>query len=180
MSSNRRHHGETVGVMPRARKDGLVIEELADETLVYDLERDRAHCLNPTAAKVWRLCDGKTTVTEMVARLGRHGDLPVNEDVAWLALDRLARARLLRDRLARPAKARRWSRREVMRSLGAGGAVLVPLVTSIVAPTAAQAATGCKEIVCEAQIPPLCGPCLNLLCTDKPGNHCNGNPCSCN
>jgi hypothetical protein len=31
---------------PLARKEGLVIQELPDEVLVYDLDRDRAHCLN--------------------------------------------------------------------------------------------------------------------------------------
>jgi hypothetical protein len=31
---------------PTARKDQLIVKELDDETLVYDLERDEAHCLN--------------------------------------------------------------------------------------------------------------------------------------
>ncbi len=172
MSSNRWHHEGPSLWIPGARKDGLVIEELADETLVYDLERNRAHCLNRTAAKVWRLCDGKTTVTEMVARLRRHGDLPVNEDVVWVALDRLSRAHLLRDRLARPVKARRRSRRDVLRSLGAAGAVLVPLVTSIIAPRAAQAATICTVAQCEANpLDPNCSGCLNRLC-DNLVDHC--------
>jgi hypothetical protein len=29
---------------PIARKQGLVIQELPDEVLVYDLDRDRANC----------------------------------------------------------------------------------------------------------------------------------------
>ena len=39
---------------PRARTEGLVVTELPDELLVYDLERHRAHCLNPTAALVFK------------------------------------------------------------------------------------------------------------------------------
>ena len=31
--------------LPQARTDNLVIRELDDETLVYDMERDEAHCL---------------------------------------------------------------------------------------------------------------------------------------
>ena len=52
---------------PLARREGLVIRELADEVLVYDLDRDRAHCLNQTAAFIWQCCDGRTS-TETVRR----------------------------------------------------------------------------------------------------------------
>ena len=43
----------TRALMPRARQDELVVEELQDETLVYDLKRHKARCLNRTAALVW-------------------------------------------------------------------------------------------------------------------------------
>ncbi len=33
---------------PSARRKDLIIEELPDEVLVYDLNTDRAHCLNKT------------------------------------------------------------------------------------------------------------------------------------
>ena len=45
------------------------VERLAGETLVYDLRRHRAHCLNPAATLVWRCCDGRTTVASAAARL---------------------------------------------------------------------------------------------------------------
>ena len=41
---------ETELMLPEARQDGLVIEELLEEILVYDLKRHRAYCLNRTAA----------------------------------------------------------------------------------------------------------------------------------
>jgi hypothetical protein len=40
--------------LPRVRKKNLIIDELADEVLVYDLDRHKAHCLNRTAALVWK------------------------------------------------------------------------------------------------------------------------------
>jgi hypothetical protein len=43
---------------PEARKDGLVIQDLPEEILVYDLNTNKAHCLNQTAAYVWQACDG--------------------------------------------------------------------------------------------------------------------------
>jgi len=56
---------------PRARKDDLLIQDLPEETLVYDVVRHRAHCLNRTAALVWRHCDGKTSV-EKLARVSYY------------------------------------------------------------------------------------------------------------
>ena len=36
-------------------------EQLGDEASVYDWARAQVHALNPTAARVWRLCDGATS-----------------------------------------------------------------------------------------------------------------------
>jgi hypothetical protein len=33
-------------------------EQLGDEASVYDWARAQVHALNPTAARVWRQCDG--------------------------------------------------------------------------------------------------------------------------
>ena len=45
---------KSTALLPRAHTDGLVIKELPNETLVYDLKTDEAHCLNQTAALVWK------------------------------------------------------------------------------------------------------------------------------
>ncbi len=50
---------------PEARKDGLVIQDLPEEILVYDLNTNKAHCLNQTAAYVWQVCDGNNSVTDI-------------------------------------------------------------------------------------------------------------------
>ena len=55
--------------IPQARDEGLVIQELPDEVLVYDLDRHRSHCLNHTASAVWRLCDGQKSVSEIAQKL---------------------------------------------------------------------------------------------------------------
>ena len=54
--------GENMGISqqrPVARQEGLVIQEMPDEVLVFDLKTNKAHCLNETAAFVWKACDGK-------------------------------------------------------------------------------------------------------------------------
>ena len=42
--------------LPAAREARLLVRELAEEVLVYDEEGHRAHCLNRTAALVWKSC----------------------------------------------------------------------------------------------------------------------------
>jgi hypothetical protein len=126
---------------PLARREGLVIRELADEVLVYDLDRDRAHCLNQTAAFVWQRCDGRTSTSEIARALGKGASAPVDEKLVWIALDQLAENDLLKRRLVTPPSLPGINRRQMVRTLGLAAVVAVPLVTSIVAPTAVQAAT---------------------------------------
>ncbi len=150
----------TRALMPRARQDELVVEELPDETLVYDLKRHKARCLNRTAALVWRRCDGQTTVAEMAALLENELKIPADESVVWMALDRLGKAHLLREQVTLPADRAQYSRREVLRTLRrvAGIALLLPVIESIVAPRAASATTHCVTVAfCETVlVPPQC------------------------
>jgi len=125
---------------PIARKQGLVIQELPDEVLVYDLDRDRAHCLNQTAAFVWQRCNGRNTTAQIANRLGQEFDCTVDEKVIWLALDQLGRNHLL-DRQPIPPALMGMNRRAMVKALGLAAVIAVPVVTSIVAPTPAQAAT---------------------------------------
>lgn len=128
---------------PKARATGLVVRELPEEVLVYDLERHRAVCLNRTAAFVWKRCDGRTSVRALGRMLAEELRVSMREELVWLALEQLGRDRLLEERIERPAGLPRMSRRELMRGLGIAAAASLPLVTSILAPTSAQAVS-CK------------------------------------
>jgi hypothetical protein len=158
---------------PRAREDRLVVQELPEEMLVYDLDRHKAHCLNRTAALVWRHCDGQTTVAELATLLRKELKVPVDEAVVWLALERLGRAHLLQERVKPAPGAARLSRREVMQKLALVGglSLLVPVVSSIVAPTAAQAASCVASNGCLGK--PNGTPCGPPQCT----NSCQGGIC---
>ena len=130
--------------LPRARTDGLVVKELADEVLVYDLKRDKAHCLNLAAAAVWKQCDGHSTAAQIARRVAQVANLRhLDEQVVWLALEQLSRDHLLTERVSWPAARPHMSRREVLRRVGLGAAIALPIVVSITAPTPAQAGT-CK------------------------------------
>jgi hypothetical protein len=151
---------------PVAKKKGLVVQALEDETVVYDKERDRVHCLNPTAAFVFRHCDGRTSPRSLARRLRERFGLPADERVVAYALDQLDCARLLEQGGDAPAP--QLSRRELARRLGLIGALaLVPAVTSIVAPTPAAAAS------CRPR-----GGCCNTQADCCPGLNCIG-PRSC-
>jgi hypothetical protein len=127
--------------LPRARKNQLVIKEVAGEILIYDRESDRAHCLNATATRVWARCDGQTTVTEMARLLEDEMKGPDADEFVWFALEQLRKSHLLEEPWAMPAQVEQMSRRVMVRRLGIAAAVTVPLVTSIIAPTAVAAAS---------------------------------------
>ena len=151
---------------PRARKEGLVVVELPDEVLVYDAERDKAHCLNQTAALVWKYCDGRTTTASMVRQMKR--DLNTNgvdERIVTLALAQLSKDHLLERDLIIPSQLGGMTRRQMVRALGVATVVAIPLVTTIVAPTPVQA------VSCVAPGDPCVASaqCCNGLCNPGPG-----------
>lgn len=127
--------------LPKARKSQLITKELAGEMLVYDLNTNKAHCLNPAAARVWAYCDGTTTVAEMARRLADEMQTPVADEVVWLALEQLRKSNLLEEAYVRPPQIGHLSRRALVKRLGVAAAVTVPFIRSVTAPTAAQAAT---------------------------------------
>jgi hypothetical protein len=154
--------------VPEARDERLVVQELPDELLVYDLDRHRAHSLNRTAAFVWRHCDGRRSVADMTALLQRELDLPPDEEVVWLALQRLQRVHLLQERITRPAAPMSTSRRELVKRLAMAGGLA--LVTSIVAPGAAEAATLVSAggpCVCDANC--RTNHCCSIIGSTSPG-----------
>lgn len=157
---------ENEQVVPRARKADLVVKDLKDEVLVYDLKRDKAHSLNQSAAFVWKKCNGRRTVAEVAQALGKEFKVPANEQTVWLALEQLSKFYLLEEKVARPAGIPRISRRDMMR-IGAAAAFALPVIVSIVAPTAANAQTAINPSVCNARSQPNCG---GTPCTGGSGN----------
>jgi hypothetical protein len=127
-------------ILPAARTEDLIVQEMADEVLVYDQRRHQAHCLNETAARVWRGLDGQSTARQVAARLSRQQGVEVSAAVVELAVDQLRRSGLLSGPLAENTTGD-VSRRAMLKRVGVGAAVALPVVASIVAPRAAQAAT---------------------------------------
>ena len=124
---------------PKARDDeAIVAQGVLDEYVVYDLDRYKAHSLNPTAATVWQWCNGQTDADVLAERLAEHLDLTPEqaEPLLWLALDRLEGKKLLASKVDRPPAYTNITRRQVLSSVAVS---LLPVVASLVVPEAAQA-----------------------------------------
>jgi len=156
--------------LPRARKDCLS-RELDDEVVIYDPQRHEGHCLNATAAAVWKLCDGKNSASQIALIVSRQFSAQVDESVVQLALEYLTDAHLLVEQKTSVGSP---SRRVALRRVGMAAAFALPLITSIVAPTPAHAATCLPGgALCSSGAQCCSGICLLGKCllgaTSKPG-----------
>ncbi len=79
---------------PKA-KTNLLVEPLPEETLVYDLDRHRAHCLDPMAALLLAEADGEKDIVALVEVLRTEFGESASEEAIRVGLDRLRRSRLL-------------------------------------------------------------------------------------
>ena len=142
-------------MIPVARTEKLLIQEVDNELIVYDEEQDTAHCLNPMAARVWHYCDGQNTVEDIAKLLEKELDIPAEEDVdmrglVWLTLEELERFNLIKEYLPQLTSASSISRRKAIKKASLVGAFaigsLFPVVKSIVAPTPAMAASPTPQV----------------------------------
>jgi hypothetical protein len=128
---------------PKSRKDNLVVQELDGEVLIYDLNKNKAVCLNQTSALVWQACDGSRTIADISDAVGKQLNSQVNEDIIWLALDQLSKENLVEKQTESGNKFKGLSRREVIKKAALGTVIALPIVTSLVAPLAVHANSSC-------------------------------------
>ncbi len=131
-----------MSVLPRARQESLIVRDLTDEVVIYDLQNNQAHCLNQPSAIVWKNCDGRTTIASARRILERELKTNVSDEVVWLALDQLKKFDLLAEDFNRPQGTDRVHRRTVLRHLGIA-ALAIPAIITLTAPTA-QAQGSCR------------------------------------
>ncbi len=128
-------------INPKAREENLVVQELPEEILVYDLKTEQAHCLNKTAAFVWKHCDGKTPVTDIAKLLEGIFGNPVEDDFVRLAINLLDEKNLLNEKTS--SRFNLPNRREIIRKIGLASVVALPVVASLAAPIGALANANC-------------------------------------
>lgn len=127
--------------LPVARKQGLVVQEMPEEVLIYDLDTNKAHCLNNTAAFVWKSCDGNNSISDIAKMFETEVGKNVPEDLIWLALEQLNDKNLLHGESAVLSKGN--TRREVIKKIGLTSMIALPIVASLAAPTSVMATASC-------------------------------------
>lgn len=118
--------------LPQIKNDNFLEQSLEKELLIYDLNINKAFCLNETAAKVYHACDGTKDIQTMSAELS----LPA--EVIKLALDDFDRRNLLVDSFEINT-----SRRELIRKAGFASVFALPVISALVAPKAIYASSNC-------------------------------------
>jgi hypothetical protein len=146
---------------PRARDEGLLIEHVNDETVVFDTETREAHCLSPLAAVVFAHSNGRTSPEGLAAFATERLGQPVDVDGVEEALAQLDERKLLEPS---PGITRRHM---IGKSAAVGGLVLTaPLITSVVPPASAAASSA----TCGGPFPlptVLCCPCQTCSGANK-------------
>jgi hypothetical protein len=143
--------------MPMRRRDGVVHEELGHETVVFDERTHKAHVLTAVASFVWLRCDGRPA-NEVIESL--EGELGIEADEIMLGeiISKLGEADLMqKETLAAIPR----------RALFATALPLaLPLVRSVLAPTAALQAASCATLLKPCSSKPCCLglPCILGVC----------------
>ena len=145
------------GFVPRRRPNGLLVEQLEGEVLLYVEPTHRAFCLNPAAARIWESIDGARDVAA-IAR-----DASLDSELVGSTLREMGEAGLLVEIPDLPRVD--LSRRRLVRA----GLVAIPLILAITVPRAAEAASNCT-----AGLPsgPACSPalpCCSGVCNENLG-----------
>jgi hypothetical protein len=124
---------------PEARREGLIVEQIGKALVVYDVDREQAHSLNPTAALVWQHCDGAHSVQDLAHLVQNRLDVLPSTELVEMTLSKLEKAHLL----SCPVRLdNAVSRREVLNSLGTRATVAVamlPVIMTMIAPEPALA-----------------------------------------
>ncbi|WP_254172999.1 PqqD family peptide modification chaperone [Planktothrix pseudagardhii] len=95
-------------MIPVARTENLLLQDIGNELIIYDQDNNSSHCLTPLAVRVWELSNGQNTVNDIAKKLEKEFNLPGNSDVdmrglVWLTLEELERYSLIKEYLRQPA-----------------------------------------------------------------------------
>jgi hypothetical protein len=124
--------------------------------LVYDLDTNKAHCLNKTAATVWQACNGTNSISDIATIVGSGA----SDELVWLAIDQLNENNLLETKIK--ADFAGQSRRDVLKKIGLAAVIALPIVASLVAPKSAMASVSCG-CTATSQCPARTG-CPSTIC----------------
>lgn len=128
---------------PLALQEGVIVQPLGNELLVYRQDRDEAHCLNSLTALIWKSSDGTRGLAELTALVRREAQADADDALVLSALECLSQAGLLREDVVTTPARGGVSRRDLLRRVCVNGGMIAAsaAVISLLAPTPAQAQT---------------------------------------
>jgi len=154
--------------LPFLRTNQLVVNELPNELLIYDLEKNKAFCLNETARLIMDECNGIKPIDEAVESLNRKLKSKLSEEMVWMVIEQFQKSNFLQGDYQIPIQTSKISRRKILQAAAALG-IALPIVTSLVAPTAIHAQSACIGIGGDCIIDQdISRCCQNLICTEVP------------
>mgnify|MGYP002787963674 CR=1 FL=1 len=133
-------------IRPIGLKKDILVQELEKELLLYDLERNKAFCLNETSRMVWNLCDGENTVEDIHRKVSLQLKTQIPEELIWLALEGLNQEKILSNYQEIKINYNGLKRREAIKKIGFTTMTVLPLVLAVVSPksVAAQSQAVCS------------------------------------
>lgn len=131
---------------PLSRKSELVDQSVGNETLIYDLRINKALCMNETSALVYELADGNRTVAEISELMTIKLKDLVGEELIYLALSELKKNNLLENESKLTENFGGLSRREIIKKVGLASMVTLPVISGLLAPNSATAASGLQAL----------------------------------
>ncbi len=126
-------------------RPGLASHRLDDQLLVYDAVAEQIHLLNGTTATVLEMVEKGTATDAMVSELDQMQGAAAGSEILALALDELAKAKLIEGADHASMRVSDVNRRQMIQRLaGVGAIVLLPAIASLV-PSAAYGASVCGQ-----------------------------------
>ena len=117
--------------LPAAVAKNLVVQELENETLIYNLTTHQAFMLNETSSIIFNACGSEQTFADLKTKY------KYTDELIYLALDELERENLIVD--YKGGYFGDVSRREAIKRVGLGTMIALPVIAGLVAPRAVNA-----------------------------------------
>lgn len=131
-------------IYPISIRQQIVTQIVENEIFIYELNTNKVWCLNETCSFVWKMCDGTNDVREITKAISTEFKVNTDESIVWLTLDSFNKAGLLEngEEVMRSAE-KKFSRREAIKKVGLTTMLALPIISTVIAPTAAQAQSSC-------------------------------------
>lgn len=123
--------------LPVAKTNNILVQQTKDEVLIYNTENNQVYCLNKTAAFIWQNCDGEKTFSDL-----KQINNQLDDDLIFLTLDLLNKKDLLNETSEKSFPTVAIDRRKMFAKYGTM-AIALPLISTVLAPIAANAQSSC-------------------------------------